>query len=220
MPHVDCWISRTAFASLISRCHASEATSSQRRIWCRGVLGPWNLLPSTVPSWVRSLQFLRLDSALPPLLDAGTPKAPFPDLSRASKLKDLTFVCTASDVSWITAALQTVEPGNLQQITIILRREPQGDATERTIPRQRWQNLDRLLVQLCTSYSIRPRLVYTPDIGPGANRRTLGSLLCPGEDTRERDTRDYVLNLLPELANRGLVRLVQRTPPSTRTTAR
>lgn len=115
------------------------------------------------------------------------PREHHPDLSKASKLKDLTFLVKRSNIHWVTAALQTVESKNLQQITIRLHIATLGNSTEETGHRE-WQDLDRLLIQFWTSHSIRPRLVDAPNSGGW-------------------DARDRVQCLLPELARRNLLEL-------------
>ena len=84
------------------------------------------------------------------------------------------------------AALRTVESKNLQQITI----HPYAQEDEK-MDHQELQNFDRLLVQLWTSHSIRPQLVYTLDNG-----------------------RAFVSGLVPELTRRGLIDLVKYSPLS------
>jgi hypothetical protein len=85
----------------------------------------------------------------------GTPRL---DLSKATKLKSLSFQCGAGTVRGITAALKTVRSKHLQQIVI----HPYGtlvDPVEERILRE-WQDLDRLLAQFWTTHSIRPEIVY------------------------------------------------------------
>lgn len=56
--------------------------------------------------------------------------------------------------------------------------------------RRDWQDLDRLLVQIWASYSIRPWIMY--------------------ETGKEgRDQKDHAPSLLPELTRRGFVDLVE-----------
>lgn len=127
------------------------------------------------------------------LAGVATPGGHFPNLSEASKLKHLTFLSKRSNIRWIVAALQTVESKNLEQITIHTSTPPHRIPAE--TDDQEWQDLDRLLVQFWTSHSIRPQIVYSPNSGG-------------------RDTRDRVRSLLPELTRRGLVDLVEYSPPS------
>ena len=117
------------------------------------------------------------------------PRGHFPDLSKASKLKDLMFLVRRSNIHWIIAALQTVKSKNLEEITIRLHSTTLGNSTVE-MNHLEWQDLDRLLVQFWTSHSIRPRLVYGPNSG-GWNAR------------------DHAQSLLPELTRRGLVDLVE-----------
>jgi len=88
--------------------------------------------------------------------------APF-DLSRATQLKNVEFHWETDYVQWITITLRTVEPGNLQQIHITIDPEISlFDLLEETI-NQQWRDLDRLLAQLWTSYSIRPEVMLLGD---------------------------------------------------------
>jgi hypothetical protein len=64
-----------------------------------------------------------------------------------------------------------------------------------------WSDLDRLLVQLWESHSIRPKIV------------------CPPRVRGEQETRDSVRYLLPEITKGGIIHLVeveQATPYRTR----
>jgi len=112
------------------------------------------------------------------------------DLSSTTKLKHLKFsgVRTGLTVQWITTALQSVKSKNIQNIVInpddnIL--EPDWEQVH-----QEWQDLDRLLVQLCMTHSIRPQLIY-----------------------KVRNEGKVVPDLLPELTRRGMVDIFE-TPPS------
>ena len=106
------------------------------------------------------------------------------DLSKATKLKSLLFRCVDPSIQRITMTLETVQSKDLRQITI----HPYGTFSGLIgeTARQEWQDLDRLLVQLWTSHSIRPKIVY--EMGRGGNN------LAP--------------SLLPELTRRGVVDLV------------
>jgi hypothetical protein len=109
--------------------------------------------------------------------------APPLDLSSLMRLKEVEFRCRGSNVRWITVALQTAESINLERIVI--------DTLERSIAEsayREWQELDRLLLQFWTSRSIRPMIKHRWE----------------GE---ERDLREFVSRLLPELASRGIVDL-------------
>jgi hypothetical protein len=109
------------------------------------------------------------------------------DLSKATKLKDLSFRCEGPNTQRITMALQSVKSEAFRQITI----HPYGTFPNPIGPVERgqWQDLDSLLVQFWTSHSIRPVIKYKPREGG----RDLGRL-AP--------------SLLPELMRRGLVDLV------------
>jgi hypothetical protein len=140
-----------------------------------------------VKPWVRFLQLVQVVNDLQLLVDVDTSGAPPLDLSRATKLKELSFRFEGLDVQRITMALQTVQSEHLQQITIRLCGDP-VNPFEETV-RLGWQDLDRLLVQFWTSHSIRPKITY---------------------DTREGhdDWGVSASRLLPELTKRGLVDLV------------
>jgi hypothetical protein len=109
------------------------------------------------------------------------------DLSKATKLRDLSFRCERPNTRRITMALQSVKSENLRQITI----HPSGTFARPIGPAEprEWHDLDRLLVQFWTSHSIRPTIRYKA-----------------GE--RGRDFGRLARLLLPELTERGLVDLV------------
>ena len=114
------------------------------------------------------------------------------DLSKATKLKYVTFWLNSWSVEWINAALRTITPGHrdIQQTSIHI---PYYliivGITLRTIEEPihgEWLGLDRLLVQLWESRSVRTRVIYT----------------------EKRDMRDLVEHLLPETSGRGAIDLV------------
>lgn len=118
------------------------------------------------------------------------------DLSKARRIKDVVFRPGSQNVEWITMALQTIVPEHrdFRQITIrvsyyLTLFEINGNGRRvigEAIYRQ-WSVLDRLLVQLWDSRSIRPRVVCTK----------------PGGKVQNAETR--VGCLLPEMARRGMV---------------
>ena len=113
---------------------------------------------------------------------------PLLDLSKLTKLKDVVFGCTGSDIQRITMTLQTAESINLEQITIhspTAFRKPIVESAYRE-----WRDLDRLLLQFWTSRSIRPKIGYKD-----------------GEEGI--DLRYLVPRMLPELTSRGIVDLVE-----------
>jgi len=110
------------------------------------------------------------------------------NLSTAVKLRRLMFSCGRSGVRWITEALRTVEPKDLQDITLQFNHTSLMHGFEGPV-RQQWEDLDRLLVRFWTLHSICPKVVYK-----------VGS---------ERDIRDYASRVMPELARRGLIDLVE-----------
>jgi hypothetical protein len=137
-------------------------------------------------------------------VDAARSGAPPLDLSKATKLKDLSLRCAGANIRRFTLTLQTIRSKNLQQITIhtratiadlqlisasIRRYSASANPVEEKV-RQEWQDLDRLLVQFWISHSIRPKITYeTWKIGD--------------------DSRGLVQSLLPELTRRGLVDLIE-----------
>ena len=116
------------------------------------------------------------------------------DLSMATKLKDLTFQCSGSDVRWVTITLQTAKSKDLQRITL----RPDAITSMNMIygrAYEKWQDLNRLLVQFWTLYLICLQVMY-------------------GSGTGEKDTRDRTLHLLLKLTRGRLVDLVEA--PSSR----
>jgi hypothetical protein len=134
---------------------------------------------------------IRADS-LP--LSLGELESAFIDLSKATKLKDVVLRPESKTVEWVTVALKTVTPAHrdLRQISIHIPyyltlprvytnlRQGIGKASS-----EEWLDLDRLLVQLWESRSIRPKFVcmtkgtlgvsigyYLPEI----TRRGIGDL--------------------------------------------
>jgi hypothetical protein len=114
------------------------------------------------------------------------------DLSKAIKLRELSFRCGGPNIQRITMALRTVRSRDLQQITIHLYTTSANLITEAV--RQEWQDLDRLLLQFWISHSIRPKITYEAD-------------------KRWDDLRASASGLLPELTKRGLVDLVKNQHP-------
>jgi len=138
---------------------------------------------------------IHVNSLLLPAVGSGSASI---DLSRATRLKNAAFRYDSQDVNWITGALQTITPQHrdLQQISICLPcrltsftvgtdvRQTVGEAITR-----QWLDLDRFLVQLWESRSIRPRV---------------GCLRL----AEERQNVEYSIGcLLPEAMERGIVDL-------------
>ena len=114
------------------------------------------------------------------------------DLSKAMKLKHADFHLHTANVQWIVTALQTVKSKKLCQITIhshIIFVVP-----VRGTVLQEWRDLNRLLVQLWFSHSIRPKFTFRKREGEG-----------------RADPGDFAQGLLPELTSRGMVDLVLAT---------
>jgi hypothetical protein len=109
------------------------------------------------------------------------------DLSKATKLKYLSFLCGTSNAQRVATVLQTVKSKNLHQLTI----DPctYGKLAKEMV-QQKWRDLDRLLVQFWISHSIHPRIkCETGKKGDGL--------------------RALVPSLFPELTRAGLVDLVE-----------
>ena len=129
-------------------------------------------------------QYLAANPLLP-LVAAGAYPMPLLGLSSATKLKDVTFRLVKVAPQWITMALQTVNLKNLQQV--VIQSYVTTDPTEETVRRE-WEDLDHLLVHFRTTHSVRLQVVHEAVEG-----NELGA---------------HVLSLLPELAKRGLVEIV------------
>lgn len=122
-------------------------------------------------------------------MDVDTSGTPPLDLSKATKLRDISLRCNGPNVQPFAMALQTVQSKHLQQITI----QPCGAfayPVEETVL-QKLQNLDRTLVQFWNSHRIRPKIMFVAGKG-------------------ENDLRGLAPSLLPELMRRGVVDLVEK----------
>ena len=114
------------------------------------------------------------------------------DLSKATKLKDVIFRPGLRRVEWVVKALQTITPKHrdLRRVVIDIPRNytlaSLGANGEQAIGEsvyEQWPDLDRLLVQLWESHSIRPKVVCTAG----------------------HDVEDFIGSLLPEIMRRGVV---------------
>jgi hypothetical protein len=118
-----------------------------------------------------------------------------------TKLKDVVFRPAPRKVKWVTTALQTITPKHrdLQQISIWtlypsfvcnagVYTDVKGAVGEAGYGE--WLDLDRFLVQLWESRSIRPKVACTP-------RQTRQELV------------DLIECLLPEITKRGIIDLVE-----------
>ena len=121
-------------------------------------------------------------------MDSGVLERVLPlDLSKALKLKDAEFWSNGPSVQWIATTLETAKAKNLRRITICPILDFGGPIGEAI--RQEWQDLDRLLVDLWTSRSVRPRVAPV--------RYMMWE--------RENSPEEFVASLLPELTSRGAV---------------
>ena len=126
----------------------------------------------------------------------------FVNLSRATKLKDVAFMCPR-DPRWVAMTIRTITPNhtNLRQISLCygdryLYPESTNPAHFRVLvgetAYQEWLDFDRLLVQLCESHPIRLRVLYG-----GSMSTSLKSM-----------TRSCMESLFPEAAARGVADLI------------
>jgi hypothetical protein len=141
---------------------------------------------------------VRTDNLLPFLDRPGS--ASF-NLSKATKLKDIMFRLDWWSVQWVITALQTISPDHrdLRQITIHIPYHSPITGADANIRQAigetdytQWLNLDRLLVRLWESHSVRPKVAVPTEQAEGSE--------C---------TRDHVGHLLPEIANRGIIDLAE-----------
>jgi len=121
---------------------------------------------------------------------SNLPGIPSFDLSGAKILKSVEFWYNGLDIGCIIMAVQAGKPKSLQQITIRLPAAFSPPTEETVHQGQGWEDLDRLLIQLWTSRSIRPKVV------------------CESRE-EECDSRDLAQILLPELAKRGFIETVE-----------
>jgi hypothetical protein len=121
-----------------------------------------------------TMEFLRIDyypSAFPPislcltktlslLIGPFVAELPLPlDLSNATKLRDMEIWWSGNDAQWIAMTLQTVPSKSLHQITLrVFTNFAAGSLTEERL--REWGEVDRSLVQLWTSRSIFPKVLY------------------------------------------------------------
>ena len=122
------------------------------------------------------------------------------DLSKAARLKGSAFRVESQRVDWITMALQTIVPEHrdFQQITIYLPYDPRLSGAGADVRRiagelifEQWLELDRILVQLWESHSIRPKI------------------MCFAPRGMEKEITECVGRLLPEITGREIVDLAE-----------
>ena len=125
------------------------------------------------------LQLIQFVNILPLPIDPVKPQPRVPppfDFSKATKLKDLEFKLYTPNIQWVTKTLLTVK--NIRHIKIQSQRFF-SDSMVASV-RHEWRDLDRLLVQLWISRSIRPEITF----------------MCWGVNLGR--------TLLPELAKKGV----------------
>ena len=138
-------------------------------------------------------------------MSPAKPESASADLSRATRLKDVVFMCGRQGAEWVSTTLRTITPNhrNLQQISLYVPEVLYNTTLNRANPanvrgvigevtHEQWLGLDRRFVQLWESHSIRPKLLY---------------YLPPGEDLDGPTSR--VESLLPEIMRRGIADLVR-----------
>jgi hypothetical protein len=111
-------------------------------------------------------------------VDVDVPEIPPLDLSKATKLKDVEFLCGRPNIQWIGTALKSIKSKNLQQIFIHCC--PIFAMQIGETGYQDWGDLDRVLVQFWTSHSIRPKIKLnslTPSLLPELTQRQAVDLL-------------------------------------------
>lgn len=109
------------------------------------------------------------------------------DLSKATKLKHVEFGCKTPDVEWVSAVLHTAKVKTLRNVSLVLSFDSVHGASRSEMG---WVALDRLLVQLWTSHSLRPRLRYD-------------------STGRGRDLGRDVTGMLPEATRGGVFDIVE-----------
>ena len=158
---------------------------------------PSSLSPSLVIQMVRPFGiYIHTDTLLLFLGGLGLTSV---DLSRATRLKDVTFLLESSGPEWVTTALQTITPKHrdLRQISISTDYfstliEFLGSVSMQKLEEQtaeRWLELDRLLTQLWESYSTPPKII------------------CGALSWNEKDVRNLMGRWLPEATRGGTVNL-------------
>ena len=130
------------------------------------------------------------------ILFLGKPGSASVDLSKAIKLKDMLVQLLSWSVQWVITTLHTITPKHrdLRQITIDLPGSSAVIGASADLGKAigeedfgQWLDLDRLLVQLWESHSIRPRVVYVE-----WNNMING-----------------IRYLLPEITRRGIIHLIE-----------
>lgn len=106
------------------------------------------------------------------------------DLSKATKLKDLEFRWGSENIQWITTVLQTVKSENLEKIRIIIGWCATFDKPVEGAVRQEWRKLDRFLVGLWSSRSVRSDIRFEEQEGGGDIMGDIVPVLLP-ESSKE-----------------------------------
>ena len=130
---------------------------------------------------------IHIDNLLLFLAESGSTSV---DLSKATKLKDVTFRVDSSDVEWVTIALRTITPKHrdlgrisisadyLSIIVMLSADTAMREVEEQTLGQ--WLELDRLIVELWGSYSIPPKILSCALLFKEETARDLMGRLLPG----------------------------------------
>ena len=115
------------------------------------------------------------------------------DLSEATRLKSVVFRIESWLVGWIVVALRTItsDHRDLREISIYASHRFDGNIRgfiTRQVANRQWSDLDRVLVQLWESHSIRPRIGHAK----------LGGRIA---------------RFLPDAAKRGIIDLINSHGP-------
>ena len=137
------------------------------------------------------------------LLLVGESTSAVVDLSKATRLRDMVFLCGRGGASCVAMTLRAVTSNhtNLRQITLYVPHTAYGptlnlaDLMDELGETEygHWLELDRVLAQLWESHSIRPRVLHFAPSGE-----------------KERESNSCVHALLPEITRRGIADLVIR----------
>ena len=123
------------------------------------------------------------------------------DLSKASKLKDITLHFQYLSVAWIASMLKTITSGHIKLQEVSIGGEalpdsggwPANAADVDDDTREQWEDLERTLIQLWESHAICTKVKYY--------------------SMRREESRELMEDLLPEARERGIVELVDTTIP-------
>jgi hypothetical protein len=112
------------------------------------------------------------------------------DLSEAIRLKEVKFIFDAIKDVWTTAALKTITSKHTQfkKVSMFISMEEILYFMGKNIL-DRWMDFDRVLVQLWESHAIHTQVTYSTE-------------------QEEKEAREYIGSLLPEMTKRGRLEMV------------